>query len=202
MAFRILALAFRDTWQELWTILIVQLLFLLGIILILPGPPAILALFFYANRIAHGESATERDFLRAVRIYWGPAWRWGLLNLFMIGLLSGDYYLTARLTDNTNIASFIQGLYIALLAVWLLLQLFALPFLFEQKQPEVLRALRNAAVFIGKNLSFVLVFALLLLFSLAAGMLVFMLTFAFGGVFLAFAGNRAVLEHLEAREAA
>ena len=202
MALKIVRLAFQDIWQQFWTILIVHLLFLLGIILILPGPPAILALFFYGNRIAHGESATERDFLRAVRGYWGPAWRWGLLNLFMISLLTGDYYLTARLTDNTSIASFVQGLYIALLAVWLLLQLFALPFLFEQTQPQVLQALRNAAVFIGKNLIFVLVLALLLLISLAAGMLVFMLTFAFGGVFLAFAGNRAVLEHLEALEAA
>lgn len=202
MAIKIVGLAFRDIWQEFWTILIVHLLFLLGIILILPGPPAMLALFFYGNRIAHGESATERDFLNAVRRYWGPAWHWGVLNLFVIGLLTGDYYLTARLTDNTSIAAFIQGLYIVLLVAWLLLQLFALPFLFEQSEPLILQALRNAAVFIGRNLIFVLVFALLLLLSLAAGTLVFMLTFVFGSVFLAFAGNRAVLEHLEAGETA
>jgi hypothetical protein len=39
------------------------------------------------------------------------------------------------------------------------------------------------------------VLALLLVLSLAAGALAFMLTFVFGGALVAFAGNRAVLEH-------
>ena len=39
-------------------------------------------------------------------------------------------------------------------------------------------------------------FVLLLLLSLAAGVLAFMLTFAFGGAFVAFASNRAVLKDL------
>ena len=199
MALKVLRLSFRDTWQEFWTILIVHLLFLLGNILIIPGPPATLALFFYGNRIAHGEIANERDFLHAMRTYWRPAWRWGLINLVVAGLLLGDYYLTGKLAGNSNIAYFIQGLYIVLLAGWLLLQLFALPFLFEQEQPSVLQALRNASVFIRRNLLFVLVLALLLGLSLVAGTLAFMLTFAFGGAFLAFAGNRAVLKDLPDR---
>ena len=199
-AFRILGLAFRDTWQELWTILIVHLLFLLGIILILPGPPAMLALFFYGNRIAHGETANERDFLYAIRQYWGPAWRWGLINLFVIGLLTGDYYLVGGLTENTEMAAFVQGLYVTLLAGWLVLQLFALPFLFEQEQPQVIQAVRNAVLFIRRNLIFTLVLAFLLGLSLAAGVLVFMLTFVFGGAFVAFASNRAVLRDLAPTE--
>lgn len=196
MAFTIVGRALRDLWQELGTVLIVQLLFLLGIVLILPAPPAILALFFYGNRIAHDEIASERDFLDALRRYWKPAWRWGVLNLLVIGLLTGDYFLTARLIDNMALASYVQGLYVALLAGWLLLQLFTLPFLFEQEEPRLLQALRNAAVLIGQNLVFVLVLGVLLVLSLAAGVLAFMLTFAFGGAFLAFAGNRAVLAHL------
>lgn len=196
MAFTIVGRALRDLWQELGTVLIVQLLFLLGIVLILPAPPAILALFFYGNRIAHDEIASERDFLDALRRYWKPAWRWGVLNLLVIGLLTGDYFLTARLIDNTALASYVQGLYVALLAGWLLLQLFTLPFLFEQEEPRLLQALRNAAVLIGQNLVFVLVLGVLLVLSLAAGVLAFMLTFALGGAFLAFAGNRAVLAHL------
>jgi magnesium-transporting ATPase (P-type) len=198
MAFRILGRAFRDTWQEFWTILVIHLLFLLGTILILPGPPATLALFYYGNRIAHGEMANERDFLGAIRKYWSPGWRWGLINLLVIGLLTGDYYLIGNLVNNSSTAYFLQGLYITLLALWFLLQLFALPFLFEQTQPSVSQALRNSAVFIGKNLVFVLVLALLLGLSLIIGTLAFMLTFAFGGAFVAFASNRAVLKELAA----
>jgi hypothetical protein len=196
IAFKVLSLAFRDTWQELWTILIVHLLFLVANLLVITGPPATLALFYYGNRIAHGEIATERDFLHAIRQYWGPAWRWGLLNLFMIGLLTGDYYLAGRLTESTQMAAFIQGLYVILLTGWLVLQLFTLPFLFEQKEPLVLQALRNAVVFIRRNLILVLVLGLLLALSLLAGTLAFMLTFVFGGAFMAFASNHAILQEL------
>ena len=196
-ALKTLGYSFRDTWQQLGTILIVHLLFLFGNLLIIPGPPATLALFFYANRIAHGETANERDFLNAIRSYWKPAWRWGFLNLLVIGLLVGDYSLTGKLHSDTGY--FIQGLYIVLLAGWLLLQVFTLPFLLEQKQPLVLQALRNATVFIGRNLIFVLVLALLLGLSLAAGVLTFMLTFVFGGALVAFAGNHAVLKDLANR---
>jgi hypothetical protein len=196
LALKILGLAFRDTWQEFGTILVVHLLFVLGNILILPGPPATLALFYYGNKIAHGEIATERDFLYAIRIYWFPAWRWGFVNLLIIGLLTGDYYLVETWTDNPNIISLVQGLYIALLAGWFLLQLFTLPFLFEQEQPSISHAFRNAAVFTGKNLILVLTLALLLGVSLIVGTLAFMLTFAFGGAFVAFASNHAVLKDL------
>ena len=195
-ALKILGLSFKDTWQEFWTILIVHLLFLLGNILVIPGPPATLALFYYGNKIAHGETANERDFLNAIRNYWRPAWRWGFINLLVIGLLTGDTYLTGKLAGTSNTVHFVQGLYVTLLGGWLLLQLFTLPFLFEQKQPLVLQALRNAAVFIQRNLIFVLVLALLLVLSLTVGTLAFMLTFAFGGAFVAFAGNRAVLKDL------
>src|SRR5512139_140023 len=140
MAFEILGKAYRNIWRELWTILIVQLLFLLGHLSIVLGPPVTVAMFYYGNRIAHDEIATERDFLSAIRQYWKPAWRWGGLNLLVIGLLTGDYYLTGRWMNNPGLAPFLQGLYAALLVLWLLLQVFALPFLFEQEQPSVLQA--------------------------------------------------------------
>jgi hypothetical protein len=190
--------AFRDVWQELWTILIVQLLFLLGQVLIILGPAVTVALFFYGNRVAHDEMASERDFLRAVRDYWKPAWRWGALNFLVIGLLAGDFVLTGRSVSRPDLASFLQGLYAILLASWLLFQVFALPFLFEQEQPSVLQAFRNATVFVRRNPVLVFVLGLLLLISLLLGMLVFMLTFVFGAALIAFTGNRAVLQSLEA----
>ena len=196
-AVKILGLSFQDVWQELWTIFIVHLIFLLGNLLILTGPPVTLALFFYGNRIAHGEAANERDFLGAVRQYWSPAWRWGLINLLVIGVLTGDYYFIGRLAGDSSHSYLIQGFYLTILAGWILVQLFALPFLFEQKQPSVLQALRNGTVFIGQNFILVLVLALLLLISLTVGTVTFLLTFVFGGALVAFAGNHAVVEHLE-----
>ena len=199
MAVSVLGLAFRDLWQELWTILIVNLLFLFANILIIPGPPATLALFYYGNRIAHGETATERDFLQAIRSYWKPAWRWGLINLLVIGLLTGDYYLIERLIPNPDAAALTRGFYVTLMITWLLIQLFTPPFLFEQEKPSVRQALRNAVVFIRRNLLFSLALALLLALSLSLGILAFMLTLAFGGAFVAFASSHAVLQELPDR---
>jgi len=196
-AVKILGLSFQDVWQELWTIFIVHLIFLLGNLLILTGPPVTLALFFYGNRIAHGEAANERDFLEAIRKYWSPAWRWGLINVLVIGVLTGDYYFIGKLAGNSNHSYLIQGFYLTMLAGWMLLQLFTLPFLFEQKQPSVVQALRNGTVFIGQNFILVLVLAVLLVLSLTVGTLTFLLTFVFGGALAAFAGNHAVVEHLE-----
>ena len=199
-AINILGWAFRDVWKELWTILIVHLIFLFGNILIILGPPVTVALFFYCNRIAHDEIANERDFLNAIRSYWAPAWRWGFVNLLVIGVLAGDYYLTGKLIAHADTAHFVQGLYITLLSIWLLIQIFALPFLFEQEQPLVAQALRNSVIFIRRNLVFVVILAVLLLISLTIGVLAFMFTFVFGCALIAFAGNHAVLEHLANRE--
>ncbi|HJS19537.1 MAG TPA: hypothetical protein VJ785_12380 [Anaerolineales bacterium] len=198
MALRIMGLAFRDVWKELWTILIVQLLFLLGQLLIITGPPAIVALFFYGNRIARDELATEQDFLKAILHYWNPAWRWGGLNLLVVGLLAVDYYLTGKWVGNPDLASFMQGLYVALLLGWFLLQIFLLPFLFEQEQPLVGQAMRNSFVFVRRNWILVLVLASLLGITLMIGTLAFMLAFAFGAALIAFAANHAVMEDLAA----
>lgn len=195
-ASNVLGLAFRDVWKQMWTILVVHLIFLFGNILIVPGPPATVALFFICNRIAHDEMADERDFLRAIRTYWAPAWRWGFLNMAITGLLVGDYFLTGILVQDSETVYWLQGFYSTLLAGWLMLQIFALPFLFEQEQPLVSQALRNSVVFIRRNLILVLLLTLMLVVSLTAGLLVFMLTFVFGGALVAFAGNHAVLNHL------
>ncbi|MEN6522456.1 MAG: hypothetical protein ABFD14_01910, partial [Anaerolineaceae bacterium] len=55
--FQIIYLALRDIWDDLWTALVINLIWTVCVILIIPGPPATLALFNYSNRLAHGEIA-------------------------------------------------------------------------------------------------------------------------------------------------
>jgi uncharacterized membrane protein YesL len=188
--------ALQDIWGDLWTMLVCNLLWYLANLLIVPGPPATLALFHYANRLAHGEVADLDDFWKAFRHYWGPAWRWGGVNLAMIAFLLGDIILTGQLSQELW-SQYMQGLYLALLASWMVVQFFALPFLFEQEAMSVRQALRNGAALIGKNIGFAFALSGLLLFILITGVLVFMLSFAFGAVLTACVGNRAVLNRLE-----
>lgn len=193
--------ALRDTWNDLLTTALVNLLWTLLTVLIIPGPPATLALFYVGHRLAHGEPTDPGDFLRALRRYFGLGWRWGLLNGAVLFLLIGDVILTARLSQS-DVARLAQGFYLAVLGVWLLLQLYTLPFLFEQETPSLKLALRNSAVMLGRNVGFSVVWGLALAGMLLAGTLFFLVSLAAGGVFLALTGNHAVLNRLEAYRAA
>ena len=188
--------AFKDVWGDIWTMLVCNLLWLLANLLVIPGPPATLALVHYTNRLAHGEVADLSDFWEAFRGYWGPAWRWGAVNLGVVAFLLGDLLLTS-LSGQGLWQQYLQGLYLALLVAWLGVQFFALPFLFEQETMSVRQALRNSVALIGNNLGFALVLAGLLLLILIAGTITFVLSFAFGAVIVACVSNRAVLNRLE-----
>jgi uncharacterized membrane protein YesL len=199
--FEVLRASFRDMWDDVWSVAVCNLLWLLSQLLVLPGPPATLALFYFGNRIARGEVAGAGDFLQGIRRFWGTGWRWGTINYLVLGLLIGDYLLTGRLSQSAA-AQFAQGFYLAVLGIWILLQLYTLPFLFEMDEPNVLAALRNGASMLGRNPGFSLALSVLLIVILGIGTLLFMLSAAAGGVFLAFAGNHAVRNRLAAHRAA
>jgi len=187
---------FTDIWADLWTMLVCNLIWLIANVLIIPGPPATLALIYYGNRIAHGEVTDLSDFWKAFRSYWGPAWRWGGINLFIIVFLVVDIALTGQFSQGLW-KSYLQGLYLVLLAVWLAIQFFALPFLFEQETMSVRMALRNGGVMLAKNTGFSVALLVFLLLILAVSTVVFMLSMMFGAVFTACASNRAVLNRME-----
>lgn len=195
-ALKILLLSLRDTWLDLWTVLVCNIVWLISVLLVIPGPPVTLALFYYANQTVHEETVNVSDFFKAITRFWWTGWRWGILNLIVLAVLVGDVFLTSY-QGQTQAAMFLSGLYCTVVAFWLLLQIFTLPFILEQEKPSVLQALRNGVMLIGKNPLFSLSFLFLLLFTLALGVIAFMLSVALGGALVAFAGNRAVLNQLE-----
>ena len=187
--------AFRDIWSDLWTMLVVNFFWLLANLLIVPGPPATLALFYFTNRIAHGEVADLADFWRYFRQNWGIAWRWGAVNTIVIGFLVADIVLTAQFEGSWT--PFLQVFYIVCLVVWLALQLLSLPFLFEQETMNIRQSRRNARILAGDNPGFTLMLLIGLILILVLSTVAFMLSLMFGMVFLACSGNRAVLNRLE-----
>lgn len=195
-AFRIVWRALADVWSDLWTALVIDFFWLIANLVVIPGPPATLALFSLANRRAHDELYDLKDFWPAFRCYWGPGWRWGAINLAVLFFLAGDVYLTGRGTV-TPLTRFIQGFYFALIALWGIVQLYTLAFLIEQEKPSVRTALRNGAVMLGRNPIFSVCLGIILLVACLVGTVAFLLTLGFGAMFVAAAGNRAVIEQLE-----
>lgn len=194
-AWQVIRAALRQTWADIFTTLVVNFLWFFFNLLIITGPPATLALFYVANRIAHDEPTDPGDFIAALRRYFGVGWRWGALNLFILFFLVGDYILTGRLLQGDT-ARIVQGFYLLLLVIWSFLQLYLLPLMLEQERPELIQALRNAAVMFGRNLSFSLTLAGLVAAVLFTGVAFFLVTAAAGSIFLALVGNHAVLSRL------
>lgn len=195
--FQIIRLSLGDIWEDVWGMLVVNLLWTVCVLTIIPGPPATLALYRFANRLAHGEEVDIHDFLKGFRQSWATAWQWGAINLIVILILAGDIYLSNQEYMNVSASPLVQSFYIALLVVWLLWQSYVLVFMLEQEQMVVGSAFRNAAVMLGKNFSFTVAYILEVIIILLVGTLLFMISFAIGGVLLAVIGNRAVLFNLE-----
>ncbi|MCL7454957.1 MAG: YesL family protein, partial [Anaerolineae bacterium] len=82
--------ALRDTWGDLLTAAVVNLLWLVFTMVIVTAPAAALALFYVGNRIAHGEPTDPRDFLQAFSRYFRTGWRWGLIQVIVLFILMGD----------------------------------------------------------------------------------------------------------------
>lgn len=187
--------ALRDAADDLFVTAVVNLLWLILTLLIVTAPPATVALFYVGNRKAHGEVTEVSDFFFALRHYFGPAWRWGLVNVVILLFLWGDVVLTGYLSQSA-FARFAQGFYLILLVIWLFLQLYTLPFLFEQEQPTLRLAWRNAAVMLGQNIGFSLALAVALVAVLLVSTLFFLVIMAAGGILVALIANHAVLNRL------
>jgi len=194
--FCIIKVSLRDIWEDIWSVLVINLVWTLCVLTIIPGPPATLALFKYANRMAHGEIVDVKDFFSEFKHLWGTAWRWGVINLFAIAIFVGDILLSNQKNMGESAFTYVQSFYIALLVVWLLLQTYVLAFMIEQEQPQVKNAFRNSILMLGKNFSFSIAYNLELIITILIGVVLFMLLFAVGGVLLADIGNRAVLFNL------
>jgi hypothetical protein len=200
-AWSVMRSAVGDAATDPLTTAAVNLMWIAGNLLIVTGPPSTVGLFYVANRLAHGEAADPGDFIHAARRTFGASWRWGLINAAVLFFLVGDVILTGRLARPDR-AWLFQSLYLAATAGWLLLQLFALPFLFEQERPIVRQALRNGALMIGRNLTFSAALLVLLALGLAASVVLFLVLFAAGAPIVALVGNHAVIDRLAAARAA
>src|SRR5512135_1035005 len=81
LALRVVKLAFLDLLEEMfWLILFNLLLAVLGL-LILPLPLMVAGLAWVASEIGQGKAIGWRTFVDGARRYWKPAYLWGLLNV-------------------------------------------------------------------------------------------------------------------------
>lgn len=193
----IIGRALRSYWEEGFNLLLINLLWFLAQLLVIPGPPATAALFAVTNHVAHGGFARLAGFWDAFRQFFGPAWKWGIINLVAIFILgyAALFYGSGVLDSVGPLLSLLMWF---LLGSWLFLQLFAFPMWLEQSDRRIGLALRNALVMLAQQIR--LAVMALVLAGIAVGLtaafwlLVAMVTPAF----LATLGNTIVVAQVEA----
>lgn len=121
--------------------LVINTLWLLGTLTVVLAPPALFGMFYVANETAHKRGFDFRDFFSGARLYFAKSWIWGALNIIAAVLFWGNFTLYPRFAGQFTTPLLITT--VALLIVWLSVQLYAIPYIMELEKPSVGTALRN-----------------------------------------------------------
>ncbi len=201
-AFRVVRVAIVDLWDNVFLMIFYNLAWLFLALLIIPGPPATLALFDMADRFARHEHLLEfRDYLRAVVRRFGLGWRWAAVNIPVLALLLIDIAVAPRMAS-PEIALVLQWFFIVALALWVVVNWYALAFLFQQKEPSLRLALRNGAVLLFQNPLFTLVLVAITSVLIGLSLVLIIVNLLFAPMLVALISTHAVLNRLEPLRAA
>ena len=138
-----------DAYMASIPIISLNILWFFVSLLIVTLIPATGALFYTMNLLAHGKPAGFGDFFEGFRQYFWVSWRWGLLNVVIIvgGVSSLNFYGTMETSVLSVAGRMVVG---TMLVVWLLMQVYTFPLIFEQEQPSLRTAFRNSLALLIK----------------------------------------------------
>lgn len=194
---RIIRDALRDWWDDWITMIAISVLWLLSWVTVIGGPPATLGIYYVTRSLAYGEALGVGGFVRGARRHAGVAWRWMLANVGAILVVVANVRFYAGI--GAAWAGLLQGFFLMVGLVWVVVQFFALPFLIEQQQKSVRTAWRNSLLAAladpGSTLSVLLVAGLVGALSLT----LFPVFLGSPGLIAAL-GSRLVRARLEAAE--
>lgn len=160
VAIRVLGRALRMTWDELFSLVIVAALWTLValgpplvaggfggllaalVVMLVSLPPATAGAYYVTNRLAHDRVGGGGHFIEGMRRYAVPSWILAAMDVVVVLIV----VLNLRFYGGMDAAwvPFAVAVWLAALFVWVIVQLFVFPTLFEQQEPKILLALRNS----------------------------------------------------------
>jgi uncharacterized membrane protein YesL len=196
LTWQVAKLAVLDFIEELFLLMLFNLLWVVGTLLVLPFPFATAGLAWVASEIGQGKAIHLRTFLDGGRRYWKPAYLWALTNLVVWTLLWFNISFYSGLTSVWSVL--VRALMVSIAIVWGTVQLYVFPLLIRQEVPSLKLAWRNSLILLSLTpvltIGVIILATILLVLSSAVALLLFVFYFAF----LAVLTNRAVGEALKA----
>ena len=201
-ALQVVRAAIVDLWDHAFLVIFSSLVWLFLVLLIIPGPPATLAIFSISRSIVANEYLLEfRDYLRAVWRNFGVGWRWAGINIPVLIIIAVDIRVVPQMVSASLAVSLQMALYFAL-ALWLIVNWYALAFLFQQEKPSVLQALRNGGVLLFRHPWFSLLLAILTAILIALSFVFVIVNMLFGPMLVGLIATHAINDRLEIFRAA
>jgi uncharacterized membrane protein YesL len=151
---RALRLAVAAWWKNLLAYTVLNVLWIGFSLTIVGGPPALAAMYQLAAHDAEDDYVDWRAFFGAMKRLFGPAWRWGALQLVVYGVIGFNllYYSPA---GGTLIAALRAAWGIGLV-VWTVLNVFYWPFFLQQEDQRLANTYRNILVLVAAQPGLVL----------------------------------------------
>jgi uncharacterized membrane protein YesL len=183
-------------WAHWLSVALLNLAWALCWLTVVLGPPATFAVYRALHLVVSEQRVSPGELLGFLRRQFVKSWLWMLANAFVAAGVWANLLFYAQV--EAAWAELLSLFPLAVGALWLAVQFYALPYLMEQDAPSLRRAWRNALLTL---LASPLYTATLLLFGalLLAASLRFALLFLLGvPCLLALLGTCAVSERLEA----
>jgi uncharacterized membrane protein YesL len=196
LALRVVKLAFLDLLEELFWLLLFNLLLVLLGFLIIPLPLMAAGLAWVAAEIGQGKAIGWRTFVDGARRYWKPAYLWGLINVVTWFIIVVNYNFYSNLDASWAIVPF--WLLVSISLIWGAVQLYVLPLLILQEAPSLRLAYRNGLVLMASQPAVIILLLVLIAALAIATSFLLILAFVVDFAFIALLANRAVLESVKA----
>jgi uncharacterized membrane protein YesL len=195
-SFSVIVRTLTELWESAFLSIFCSLMWLFLTLLIIPGPPATVAIYDIARRIVTHEPMMEfGDYLKAVKKNFGVGWRWAAINLPVLTVLLVDIRVLPRLLS-PSLAVPIQTFTYLILAIWLVLNWLGLAFLFQQKEVSLIQALRNAGVLLLSHPFSTLILVSITILLLWLSLIFIIVNFLFAPMFVGLVATTVVEDKL------
>ncbi|MDI9548281.1 MAG: hypothetical protein QM346_11855 [Chloroflexota bacterium] len=147
-AFIVMGRTFKAAYDELFLCVFLSVAWWIGTILVLPAAPVTSGIHNVANRMANYKRVDNSFFWEGARSQIGRSWLLYLINLLTPLLMAVNAWFYFRLEGWPQMIGIV---FVWLLVIALMIGQFVFPFFWQQDQPDIKLALRNAAVLAMRN---------------------------------------------------
>lgn len=141
-AFDVFLESLSEWWRDWLNMALLNVVWMLCWLTVLLGPPATMVAYRIASDFGRGGTLYPRELPGMLRRYFLQGWLWFLLQLVVATGVLVNLQFYARLGE--PIGPLLRGATLAVTALWLLLQIYTLPYLMEQGRGGLGLALRNS----------------------------------------------------------